>query len=75
MIRFINLSGQITLDPNDEYFAWYDTVTSNFVESWAGGMPVFDVEGLADELTRHDSPIRKKRTKDVVEIEKTGGRA
>ncbi len=32
MIRFINLTGQIFIDDPEVNFAWYDTVTSEFME-------------------------------------------
>ena len=31
MIRFINLTGQIFIDDDELYFAWYDTVTDTFL--------------------------------------------
>jgi len=31
MIRFIDLTGQITLDEDDFYFAWYNTVNGCFI--------------------------------------------
>ena len=32
MIRFINLTGQIFIDDDEPHFAWYDTVTNEFMK-------------------------------------------
>ena len=31
MIRYIDLSGMITLEDNDFWFAWYNTITDKFL--------------------------------------------
>ena len=32
MIRFVNVTGQITFASDDFWFAWYDTITDTFME-------------------------------------------
>ena len=32
MIRFINLTGQIFIDDDEPHFAWFNTITSEFVK-------------------------------------------
>ena len=32
MIRFINLTGQIFIDDDEPHFAWYNTITDEFME-------------------------------------------
>ena len=31
MIRFINLTGQILIDDDEPHFAWFDTITDEFM--------------------------------------------
>lgn len=63
MIRFINLTGQITLDDNDFYFAWYNTINSKFMSfddqqifcCWASFVSAFnEEESPYDELKRFE---------------------
>ena len=32
MIRFINLTGQILIDDDELHFAWFDTITDEFMQ-------------------------------------------
>jgi len=32
MIRLINLTGQILIDDDEPHFAWFDTVTNEFIK-------------------------------------------
>ena len=54
MIRFINLTGQIFIDDDDPYFAWYDTVIDEFMtfsdcqvwDSWGDFVKDYDGDDL-----------------------------
>ena len=57
MIRFINLTGQILLDDPEPHFAWYDTVTDEFM-TFAGAQEWNTWNDFVDDLTielRRDS--------------------
>lgn len=63
MIRFVNLTGQLTLEDDEFYFAWFDTVTDRFLSFY--GEQVFSSwdnfrEAFLDHL-RDKSPIHDHR--------------
>jgi len=68
MIRFINLTGQITCDDDDFWFAWYDTITNTFMsfddiqvfDSWEDFVECWK-ETKIYPLERFESLFKKKR--------------
>jgi len=60
MIRYVDLTGQLTLEDDEFYFAWYDTITDQFLSfagqqtfsSWDDFMEAFK-EYVRDEGPTH----------------------
>jgi len=71
MIRFVNLKGKIFND-EDNYFAWYDTITERFLEF--SGHQIFisweDFEEEFNEFLKDDLAIRKHNFTDLERFRK-----
>ena len=50
MIRFINLTGQILIDDPEPHFAWFDTITDEFMV-FAGTQEWHTWNDFVDDLT------------------------
>ena len=67
MIRFINLTGQIAVDDEFE-FAWYDTITDEFMR-YGGSVTWLSFKEFESDLL---SDLRKARTKENIQDEMLG---
>lgn len=67
MIRFINLTGQIA--PDDEFeFAWYDTITDEFMR-YGGTVTWTSFKEFESDLL---SDLRRTHTKENIQDEMLG---
>ena len=64
MIRFINLTGQILIDDPEIHFAWFDTVTDEFI-TFCGCQDWNTWKEFKQDLMLHHS---KLGTKDIQKI-------
>lgn len=68
MIRFINLTGQMSLDDDDFQFAWYDTIVDRFLE-YNGNQTWFYSKDFETDLL---ADLRRTHTKENIQDEMLG---